>query len=129
MRDDDKVYVCDECGVEFNNIFDYLKEHEEDFKVLLPLGNIGIDLMDALKDLYTLVKEKDYETTTMLLSGIGAALYAHANGDLEEIVDEIIIEETVEEETKNLDIELIKLLGKGNTDEQVWYPIRTRRVL
>jgi len=119
LRDDDKVYVCDECGIEFDNIFEYLEEHEEDFKVLLPLGNIGIDLMDALKDLYTLVKEKDYETTTMLLSGIGAALYAHANGDLEEIVDEIIIEETVEEETKNLDIELIKLLGKGNTDEQV----------
>jgi hypothetical protein len=119
LRDDDKVYVCDECGVEFNNIFDYLKEHEEDFKVLLPLGNIGIDLMDALKDLYSLVEEGDYETTKMLLSGIGAALYAYANGDLEEIVDEIIIEETVEKETKNLDIEIIKLLGKGNTDEQV----------
>ena len=116
MKDNKNTYFCDDCGAEFNNIFEYLEEHEEDFKVLLPLGTVALDLMDMLKDLYSLIKEED-ETAKTLLSGVGAAFYAHANGDLEEIVDEIIIEETVESETKNLDIELIKLLGKGNKDE------------
>ena len=117
MKDNKNTYFCDDCGAEFNNIFEYLEEHEEDFKVLLPLGTVALDLMDMLKDLYSLIKEEYYETAKTLLSGVGAAFYAHANGDLEEIVDEIIIEETVESETKNLDIELIKLLGKGNKDE------------
>jgi hypothetical protein len=117
LTDERKTYFCDECGAEFNNIFEYLEEHESDFKVLLPLGTIALDLMDMLKDLYDLAKEEDLETIKVLLSGVGAAFYAHANGDLEEIIDEIIIEETVEKETRNLDTELIKLLGKGNKDE------------
>jgi hypothetical protein len=117
LKDKKITYVCDECGIEFSNIFDYLEEHEENFKVLLPLGNIALDLMNMLKDLYGLIKDKDYETAKILLSGVGAAFYAHGNGDLEEILDEIIIEEVVEHETKNLDVELIKLLGKGNKDE------------
>ena len=117
MKDERRIYICDECGIEFDNIFEYLEEHESDFKVLLPLGTIALDLMDMLKDLYDLIKDEDYDTAKVLLAGVGAAFYAHANGDLEEIVDEIIIEETVEKETKNLDTELIKLLGKGNKDE------------
>lgn len=117
MKDDKNIYCCDECGSDFSNIFEYLEEHELDFKVLLPLGNIALDLMDMLKDLYSLVNEEDYETTKVLLAGVGAALYAHANGNLEEIVDEIIIEETIEDETKNLDLELLKLLGKENQSE------------
>lgn len=117
MRDERRTYICDECGIEFENIFDYLEEHESDFKVLLPLGSIALDLMDMLKDLYGLIRDKDYDTAKVLLAGVGAAFYAHANGDLEEIVDEIIMEEVIEKETKNLDVELIKLLGKGNKDE------------
>jgi hypothetical protein len=117
LKDERRVYICDECGVEFDNIFDYLKEHEEDFKVLLPLGTIALDLMDMLKDLYSLIEDEDYDTAKILLAGVGAAFYAHANGDLEEIVDEIIMEEVIEKETKNLDVELVKLLGKGNKDE------------
>jgi len=117
LKDERRIYICDECGIEFDNIFDYLEEHETDFKVLLPLGSIALDLMDMLKDLYDLIKDEDYDTAKILLAGVGAAFYAHSNGDLEEIVDEIIMEEVIEKETKNLDVELIKLLGKGNKDE------------
>lgn len=111
-----KKFTCDECGVEFSNIFDYLREHEEEFSAILPLGNIGIDLMDVLKDLYELLKQNDTDTAINLICGIGAAFYAHSTGHLQDIVDEIILDEKVEKATRNMDVELRKILRKANDE-------------
>lgn len=120
MKDEEdfSIFQCDECGVEFGNIFEYLREHELDFKVLVPLGSISVDLIDMLKELYELTIQRDEDAVKNILSGMGAAFYAHANGFLDEMVDEILIEETVERATKNLDVELRKLLRKANDERR-----------
>lgn len=111
-----KKFKCDDCGIEYTNVFDYLEGHDEQFSVILPLGSIGMDIMDMLKDMYELLKQNDLETVNNIICGIGAALYAHQNGHLEDIVSEIILDEKVEKATRNLDVELRKLLRKANNE-------------
>lgn len=116
-EEDYSIFKCEECGVEFSNIFEYLREHDTDFKALLPIGNIKIDLMDVLKELYELILEKDLNSIKNITTGIGSVLYAHANGFLKEMVDEIIIEETVEKEVENLDAEIKKFFRREGKSE------------
>lgn len=117
-----KKYKCPDCNGEFNNIFEYLDMHEIDVEMFIPLSNgINIDLMSMLSDVHSLIEMEEYKDANEIITGIASALYAHAKGYLPEIMhridEEELIDELVEQETKDLDDKIQKLLKNREKGE------------
>lgn len=112
-----KKYKCDDCGEEFDNIFEYFDVHEMQIDMILPLGkDLDLNIMDMLRDLYELNVDGEKEEVSMILTAVASTLYAYAKGYLPEImhnledIDEDYIDEIVNEEVKDLDKQIQKLL-------------------
>jgi hypothetical protein len=68
----------------------------------------GIDLLSALKDVYE-TNKKDQQSAQMLLTLLANVLVAAAQGDGEEVVEEVIVQEAM----IALDKQITEVLNEG----------------
>ena len=78
---------------EQDTVWEYIKENP--LLMGLPLSeNKGIDLLSALRDVY-LANKIDQQAAQMLLTLLANVLVAAAQGDGEEVVEEVIVQEAM----------------------------------
>jgi len=93
---------------EQDTVWDYIEENP--LLLGLPLSeNKGIDLLSALRDVY-LANQVDQQAAQMLLTLLANVLVAAAQGDGEEVVEEVIVQEAM---TK-FDSQIKEMLDEGH---------------
>lgn len=89
-------------------VWDYIKENP--LILGLPLSESkGIDLLSALKDVYE-ANKRDQQTAQMLLTLLANVLVAAAQGDGEEVVEEVIVQDAMLE----FDKQVKEILNEGH---------------
>jgi len=92
---------------DFESVWNYIKDNP--LLLGLPLSeNKGIDLLSALKDVYEMTKV-DVRSAQTLLTMLANVLVAAAQGDGEEVVEEVIVQEAM----VNMDSGLKEILNEG----------------
>ncbi len=93
---------------EQDTVWEYIKENP--LLMGLPLSeNKGIDLLSALRDVY-LANKIDQQAAQMLLTLLANVLVAAAQGDGEEVVEEVLIQDAMLE----FDEKLKEVLDEGH---------------
>lgn len=92
---------------EFESVWHYIKDNP--LLLGLPLSeNKGIDLLSALKDVYEMTKV-DVRSAQTLLTMLANVLVAASQGEGEEVVEEVIVQEAI----ADMDSELKEILNEG----------------
>jgi len=78
---------------EIEEVWDFIEDNPQ--LLGLPLSeNKGIDLLAALRDIY-ITNKKDHEAAQMLLTLLANVLVAAVQGDGEEVVEEVIVQDAM----------------------------------
>ena len=78
---------------EIESVWDYIKDNP--LLLGLPLSESkGIDLLSALRDIYE-ANKKDQQSAQLLLTLLANVLVAASQGDGEEVVEEVIVQEAM----------------------------------
>jgi len=93
---------------EIDTVWDYIKENP--VLLGLPLSESkGIDLLSALRDVYE-ANKRDQQAAQMLLTLLANVLVAAVQGDGEEVVEEVLIQDAMLE----FDEKLKEVLDEGH---------------
>lgn len=80
-------------GDEIDTVWDYIRENP--LLLGLPLSESkGIDLLSALRDVYE-ANKRDQQAAQMLLTLLANVLVAAVQGDGEEVVEEVIVQDAM----------------------------------
>lgn len=91
-----------------DTVWDYIKDNP--LMLGLPLSETkGIDLLSALKDIYE-ANKRDRQAAQMLLTLLANVLVAAVQGDGEEVVEEVLIQDAMLE----FDEKLREVLDEGH---------------
>ena len=78
---------------EIEDVWDFIEDNPQ--LLGLPLSeNKGIDLLAALRDIY-ITNKKDQQAAQMLLTLLANVLVAAVQGDGEEVVEEVIVQDAM----------------------------------
>lgn len=92
---------------EIEGVWEYIKDNP--LILGLPISEQkGLDLLSALRDIYVMNK-KDQQTAQMLLTLLANVLVAAAQGDGEEVVEEVIVQDAMLE----FDKQITEILDEG----------------
>jgi len=93
---------------EIDTVWDYIKENP--VLLGLPLSESkGIDLLSALRDVYE-ANKRDQQAAQMLLTLLANVLVAAVQGDGEEVVEEVLIQDAM----LDIDTSLKEILDEGH---------------
>ena len=113
--EDKEPFVCEECGIILDSVFDYL-EHSEvtpEFELELSQG-IYLDLWHVFQTIHSLARAGDAGEVLDIVEAIGVTLYSSATGVLRQQMNEIVVENSI----KDIDTKLKELLdGEANNDK------------
>ncbi len=94
-------------SLDSNEVWDYIKDNP--LILGLPISdNKGLDLLSAMRDIYLEI-DKDNTKARVLLTLLATVLVASAQGDGEEVIEEVLVQDAM----FNLDKELKGVLDEG----------------
>ncbi len=94
-------------SLDSNEVWDYIKDNP--LILGLPISdNKGLDLLSAMRDIYLEI-DKDNTKARVLLTLLATVLVASAQGDGEEVIEEVLVQDAM----FNLDKELKGVLDQG----------------
>lgn len=100
MKKSANAWDNDEDDEEMYSVWDFIEENPH--LLGLPISESkGLDLLSALHDIYR-VNKKDHTAAQMLLTLLAKVLVAMVQGDGEEIVEEVLIQDAMHEFDKKL---------------------------
>lgn len=107
-------FICEDCNEKYESIFALIEHKEIDIQIPVRITNeISMDLWNIFRAINEMVHDEDYEAIKMVTDAIGTTLYSAAQGTLDDIVDEMYIEDSLE----NLDEKLKELLDEQTNND------------